>query len=158
VQFEALAEQVVKLSKAGHLDAESIAEVKTRISSHTSTALPVRKKVAEVALLVPSPSPPTGGHGVWVPSPSPLLENNNEEGRQSFLPRCQRHYAPEYSEDDRPELEVRETSRDVSSSESQIVLIKIDDKQPMNKPKVFSGKTTDNFWVWHKSVKTYFQY
>jgi hypothetical protein len=28
----------------------------------------------------------------------------------------------------------------------------------MDKPKVFSGKTTDNFLVWDKSVKTYFQY
>jgi hypothetical protein len=45
-RFEELAEQVAKLSKAGCLDAESIAEVKTRIASRPSTALPVREKVA----------------------------------------------------------------------------------------------------------------
>jgi hypothetical protein len=28
----------------------------------------------------------------------------------------------------------------------------------MDKPKVFSGKATDNFWVWQKSVNTYFGY
>jgi hypothetical protein len=31
-------------------------------------------------------------------------------------------------------------------------------KPLLKKPKVFSGKTTDNFRVWHKSVQTYFQY
>jgi hypothetical protein len=46
-RFEESAEQVAKFSKAGCLDAESIAEMKTRIASHPSTALPVRKKVAE---------------------------------------------------------------------------------------------------------------
>jgi hypothetical protein len=43
-------------------------------------------------------------------------------------------------------------------SDSQIVLVKKGNKQLMNKPKVFSGKTTDNVRVWHKSVKTDFQY
>jgi hypothetical protein len=28
----------------------------------------------------------------------------------------------------------------------------------MDKLKVFSGKMKDNFQIWHKSVKTYFQY
>jgi hypothetical protein len=28
----------------------------------------------------------------------------------------------------------------------------------MDKPKIYSGKTIDNFWIWHKSVKTYFRY
>jgi hypothetical protein len=58
-RFEELAEQVAKLSKAGCLDAESIAEVKTRIASHPSTALPVREKVAEATPPAPPPSPPT---------------------------------------------------------------------------------------------------
>jgi hypothetical protein len=37
-------------------------------------------------------------------------------------------------------------------------LVKKENRQPMDKPKLFSGKTTDNFWVWHKSVKIYFLY
>jgi hypothetical protein len=53
-----LAEQVAKLSKTGRLDAESIADVKTRIVSYPSTALPVKEKVAEAASPVPRPSPP----------------------------------------------------------------------------------------------------
>jgi hypothetical protein len=71
-----LAEQVAKLSKASRLDAESIVEVKTRITSRLSTALPVRETVAEATPPVPSPSPPTGSHHVRDPSPSPLPENN----------------------------------------------------------------------------------
>jgi hypothetical protein len=37
-------------------------------------------------------------------------------------------------------------------------LVKKENKQPMDKPKVFSGKTIDNFCISHKLVKTYFQY
>jgi hypothetical protein len=156
VQFEELAEQVAKLSKARCLDAESIIEVKTRIASRLSTALPVREKVVEAAPLAPPPLPPTGSYRVWNPSPSLPQDNNDEEGRQCPPPRCRWHYGPEYSDDDRPEFEVRETRRDVCPSDSQIVLVKKENKQSMNKPKVFSGDTTDNFRVWHKSVKTYF--
>jgi hypothetical protein len=53
-RFEELAEQVAKPSKAGRLDAESIAEVKTRIASCPSTALLVTQKVMEAA----PPAPP----------------------------------------------------------------------------------------------------
>jgi hypothetical protein len=54
VPFEELAEQVAKLSKAGSLNAESNAEVKTKIASDPSTALPVREKGAEAT----PPAPP----------------------------------------------------------------------------------------------------
>jgi hypothetical protein len=158
VRFEELAEQVAKFSKAGHLDAESIAEVKTRIASCPLTALPVRKKVAEAAPPAPPPITPTVGRRVRDPSPSPLPENNDEEGRHSPLPRCRRHYAPEYSQYHGPELEVTETRRDVHLSDSQIVFVKKENKQPIDKPKLVFGKSTDNFRVWHKSVKTYFGY
>jgi hypothetical protein len=33
-----------------------------------------------------------------------------------------------------------------------------ENKQPINKPKIFSRKIRNNFWVSQKSVKTYFQY
>jgi hypothetical protein len=81
VQFEELAEQVAKLAIAACLDAESIAEVKIRIASRSSTALLVREKVAEVAPPATLPSPPSCGCHGWDTSPSPLPENNDEEGR-----------------------------------------------------------------------------
>jgi hypothetical protein len=87
-RFEELAEQVAKLSKAGRLDAESIAEVKTRIASCPSTALLVRKKVVEAAPPASPPSLPTCSYRVWELSPSPLPENNDDEGRQSPPPTC----------------------------------------------------------------------
>jgi hypothetical protein len=59
---------------------------------------------------------------------------------------------------DRLELKVREMRRHTHSSDSQIVLVKKENKQLMDEPKVFSGKTTDNFQVWHNSIKTYFWY
>jgi hypothetical protein len=70
-QFEELAKQVAKLSKAGLLDAESIAKMKTRITSHQSSTLPVREKVAKATLPAPLPSPPTSGHRLRDPSSSP---------------------------------------------------------------------------------------
>jgi hypothetical protein len=118
VWFEELAEQVTKVLKAGHLDAESILEMKTRISSRSSTTLPVREKVAKAATPAPLPSPPTGSCHIWDPSPSPSPENNDKEGRHCPPLRCQWHYAPEYSEDDRPDHEVRLTRRDVHPSDS----------------------------------------
>jgi hypothetical protein len=120
-----LAEQLAKLLKTGCLDAESIAEVKPRIASCPSTTLPVRDKVAEAAPLAPHPLPPP--------------ENNDEEGKQSSPPRCRQYYTSEYSEDNRPELEVRETRPDVGPSDSHIILVMKENKQPMDKPKVFSG-------------------
>jgi hypothetical protein len=54
-QFKELAEQVAKLSKVRCLDAESITEVKTRITSCPSTALLVREKVAKAASPVTTP-------------------------------------------------------------------------------------------------------
>jgi hypothetical protein len=48
VWLEELAEQVVKLSKAGYLDTGTIAELKTRITSSFLTELLVRAKVADV--------------------------------------------------------------------------------------------------------------
>jgi polynucleotide 5'-kinase involved in rRNA processing len=53
---------------------------------------------------------------------------------------------PEYYEDDRRDLEVRETRRHSHLSDSQIVLVKVN-KQPMDKLKVFTGKMIDNFRV-----------
>jgi hypothetical protein len=123
-QFEKLAEQVAKLSKARRLDAESIAEVKTRIASYPSTALPVREKLAEAALQCHPHHPQlvVVVYGI-LPHHSPP-ENNDEEGRQSLPPRRRRHYAPKYSEDDRLKLEVRETRQDVIPLTYQIVLKK----------------------------------
>jgi hypothetical protein len=149
---------VTKLSKAGHLDAESIAEVKTRITSHTSTTLPIREKVAVAAPLVQPPSRPTGSRCVQNPSPSPLPENNNRDGRYSLSPRRQQHYTREFHENDRLEVEVWEMRRDVHPSDSHIVLVKEENKQSMDNLKVFSGKTRDSFRVYHKSVETYLRY
>jgi hypothetical protein len=78
-QFEELAEQVAKLSKAGCLDAESIAEVMTRIASHPYTLLLVREKGIEATLLVAPPSPLTAGCLVRDHSPSPPPETNEEK-------------------------------------------------------------------------------
>jgi hypothetical protein len=94
-RFEELGEQVATHSEAGHLDAESITEVKTRITCHQSTTFPVRKKGVEATLLAPPPSPPTTGRHIRYPSPSPPPENNEEEERQSPLPQCRWYYAPE---------------------------------------------------------------
>jgi hypothetical protein len=116
--FEELAEQVTKLSNARCLDAERITEVKTRITSHSSTVLPLREKVAEAAPPAPPPLPTTGGRGIRNPSPLPPSENNDEEGRQSHPPRCRWHDGPEYCEDNRPELKVREARQDVRRSDS----------------------------------------
>jgi hypothetical protein len=143
--FEELAEQVAKLLKAEHLDAETMAEVTIRIANCLSTALPVREKVAEAASPMLPPSPLTGSHHECDPSRSPLPQNNDEEGRQSLPPRHRWYYTPEYSADDRPELEVMETSRDVCPSNSQIVLVMKENKQLLDEPKLFSGKTTDQF-------------
>jgi hypothetical protein len=156
IRFEELAEQVAKLSKACQLDAESIVEVKTRIASCPSTALPVREKGAEATPRASPLSAPTGGHCVRDPSSSPLLENNDEEKGQSSPPRCRWHNVPDYSQDYRPELEVRKMPWHTCPSDSQIVLVKKKNQYPIDKLKVFSKKTTDNFWVWYKSVKTYF--
>jgi hypothetical protein len=137
---------------------QSITAVKTRIASRPLTALPVRDKVVEAAPLGPPPLPPTSDYRVWDLSLSPQPEKNDEVGRQSPFPRHQWYYNPQYSEADRPELEVREMRRDVYPSDSQIVLLKKKNKQQMDKLKVFSRQTTDNCRVWHKSVKTYFWY
>jgi hypothetical protein len=81
VRFEELGEQVAKLSKAGCLDAESIAKVKTMITSRPCTTLPVREKVADATPLAPPPLPPTSSHHVKVHSPSLLPDNiEDEEG------------------------------------------------------------------------------
>jgi hypothetical protein len=82
VRFKELAEQVAKLSKARCLDAESIADVKTRIASHPSTALPVRETVGEPGspALFTSPLPSSGRVRDVSPSPSP--ETNDEKSRQ----------------------------------------------------------------------------
>jgi hypothetical protein len=77
-QFEELAEQVAKLSKARCLDAKGIAEVKTWTASHPSHILPVREKDAEAAPPALPPSPPTGGRRVRDPSPSSPPGNNEE--------------------------------------------------------------------------------
>jgi hypothetical protein len=77
--FEELAEQVTKLSKARCLDAQIIAEMKTRIPSHPSTALAVRDKIAEASPAAPHPSPPSGSHHVRDQSPSPPPENNDDK-------------------------------------------------------------------------------
>jgi hypothetical protein len=61
VRFEQFADQVAKLSEKGRLDAESIADVKTRIAISPLTALLVREKVAEAAPPVPPLSPSTSG-------------------------------------------------------------------------------------------------
>jgi hypothetical protein len=156
VWFEELAEQIAKLSKAGCLDADSIAEVKTRIASHSSTALLVMEKVAKATYLLLSTSPPTSGHRIRDPFPSPPPEKHEDEERQTSPPRHQWDNAPKYSADDRPELEIKESPWHTHPSDNQIFLVMKNNKQPMDKPKVYSGKTTDNFWVWHKSVKTYF--
>jgi alpha-mannosidase len=47
---------------------------------------------------------------------------------------------------------------DVCPSDNQIVLVKKENKQLINKSKVFCGKTIDNFQVWYKSVKIHFSY
>jgi hypothetical protein len=119
VRFEELAEQVANLSKSGYLDAESIVEVKRKIASCPSTTLLV-KKIAEAAPPVLLLSPPTSGHCVRDPSPSPLLEYNDKEERQSPSPRHRQLDAPEYSEDDRPELVVGETQRYTHLFDSQM--------------------------------------
>jgi hypothetical protein len=85
--FEELAQQVSKLSNARHLHAESIAEAKTRITSHSLTLLPVREKVVEAAPPAPPPSSLTIGSHVRDPPRSPPPENNDEKRRQSPLPR-----------------------------------------------------------------------
>jgi hypothetical protein len=104
-----LAEQIAKVPKAGHLDAESITEVRTRIASHPSTRLLVREKVVKAT----PPALPllslTSSHCVKDLSPSPPPENIDEKVGQSLPPRRQRHDASKYSEEDRPEMEVRET-------------------------------------------------
>jgi hypothetical protein len=87
MRFEELAEPVAKLSKAGSLDAESIVEIKTRITTCPSTALPVREIVVEMTSPVLSASPPNGGCRVRNPSPSPLLEQNKKEDRYRPPPR-----------------------------------------------------------------------
>jgi hypothetical protein len=89
------------------MDAESIAEAKTRIASRSSTAVIVREKIVEVAPPALPLSPPTSGHHVRDPSSSPPLENKDEEGKQCPPPRSQWHYVPEYLVDNRPGLEVR---------------------------------------------------
>jgi hypothetical protein len=123
-RFEELAEQVAKLSKAGCQDTESIVEVKLRIASCPCTALPVRAKGAEATLPALLLSPPTAGHYVRDPSQSPLPENNKEEERHSTPPQCRSHYALEYLDNNRPELEVRESQRHTRPSDSKIVLVK----------------------------------
>jgi hypothetical protein len=55
-------------------------------------------------------------------------------------------------------MEVREMRRHIHPSDSQNILVKKENKQPMDKPKVFAGKTTDNFRIWYKLVKIYFWY
>jgi hypothetical protein len=77
--------------------------------------------------------------------PSPPLEKNDEEGRYSPSLSYRWHDVPEYSEDDRPELEVRETRRDVHSSNTHIMLVKKDNTQAKHNPNVFTRKATDNF-------------
>jgi hypothetical protein len=37
-------------------------------------------------------------------------------------------------------------------------LVKKENNELTDKPKVFSRKATDHFQVWHKTVKTYFRY
>jgi hypothetical protein len=37
-----------------------------------------------------------------------------------------------------------------------VLLVKNKSKQSIDTPKIFHGKTIDNFRVWHKSIKTYF--
>jgi hypothetical protein len=106
--LEQLAEQVAKLSNSGCLEAESITGMKSRISRCLSTALPVTEQVTEGDPPGLPRSPPTGGCSIWDASPSPPPENNVEEGRQSSPARGRWHYTPEYSYEDRPELEVPE--------------------------------------------------
>jgi type IV secretory pathway VirB10-like protein len=153
-----LPEQVAKLSKARHLDAESIAEVKTRITSRPSTILRGPEKGSKTPPPARPPLPPTSSHRIRDPFPLPSPENNQEEEEHSPTPRRRRHDALEYSEDDRPELEVKKTCRLTYPSDSQIVLVEKENKQPTDKPKVFSGKITDNVRFWHKLVNTYFWY
>jgi hypothetical protein len=109
VWFQEFAEQVAKLSKPRRLDTESITEVKTRIASYPSTTLLVREKNMEATPPVLSPSRLAGGHCIRDPSLSPPPEINEEEERQSPPLRHQQHDTPEYSEDSRPELEVKES-------------------------------------------------
>jgi hypothetical protein len=90
----------VKLAKAGRVDAESIAKVKTRITSCPSTTLPVREKIVDANPPAPLPSPSTSGHCIRDPSPSSPPENKEEDAGQSPRPHCRWHDAPEYSEDD----------------------------------------------------------
>jgi hypothetical protein len=45
--FKDLTEQVVSLSKAAHLDTESIAKVKTQIASLPLTTLPILKQLVD---------------------------------------------------------------------------------------------------------------
>jgi hypothetical protein len=79
VRFKELAEQVAKLSKARRLDAESIAKVKIRIASRSSTALLLREKVADAAPPAATLSPSTSRHRMRDPSLSLPSENNEEE-------------------------------------------------------------------------------
>jgi hypothetical protein len=118
-RFEELAEQVAKLSKAERLDGESIVEVKTRITSYPLTAFPVREKVAGATPLVPPLSPPTSGRRfVRDLSLSPPPENNQEEEGHSPPLRRRWHDAPAYSEDNRPDLDIRETRWHTCPSDS----------------------------------------
>jgi hypothetical protein len=89
--------------------------VKTRIASRPSTALPVREMILEAAPPALSPSSLTGSYRVSDPSSLPDPETSEEEEGESPLPRHRCHNALEYSEDDRPELEVRETQRHTTS-------------------------------------------
>jgi hypothetical protein len=156
-QFEVLAEQVAKLPKARCLDAESILKVMTRIASRASTTLPLREKFVEATSQAPLTSPPTAGYHVRDPSPSLSPENREEETRQSRPPRSRRHYTPDYSKDNRRELEVWKTRRYTRPSDSPIVLVKKENTQTMDKPEVCSRMSTDDIRVWHKSVKIYLQ-
>jgi hypothetical protein len=86
-RFEELVTVLAKLLNGGCLDAENIAEIKTRIPSCPSTAFLGRKMVANVAPLAPRPSPSTGECHIRDPSASLRPENYHEEGRQTSPPR-----------------------------------------------------------------------
>jgi hypothetical protein len=136
----------VTLSKAGYLDADRIAEVKTQIASGPSTALPGREKVIDTGAGQgrPPPSLPKGEQCHWDPSPSLPPRKNEREVSAIPSQEYRWQHMSDYSSDDM----LVDSDLDVDPyyhPAKKVLLVRTEFKHLMDKLKLFAGNTTDNF-------------